>query len=163
MTLLRQRFYENVKPGSGCWLWRGSLTAKGYGRIKIKRKHYGAHRLSWIVHNGDIPDGLCVCHKCDTPQCVNPSHLFLGSHADNQRDCQRKGRRASGAAHGHYKKPEAWPRGRRHFRAKLSDEKVRYIREMRGAVPQRVLAEKFNVPQTAISAVQRNKTWRHVI
>lgn len=94
---LDQRFWRDVmpEPNSGCWIWIGSTKPNGYGHISDRsngRKSIYAHRVSWELHHGVIPDGMIVCHKCDFPQCVNPDHLFLGSHADNMRDCSRKGR-----------------------------------------------------------------------
>lgn len=91
-------------PNSGCWLWFGLLTSKGYGRFGKNGKR--AHRISYMSFVGPIPLGMCVCHRCDQPSCVNPSHLFLGTVADNQRDMQKKGRwkngRLSGPQHGMY-------------------------------------------------------------
>lgn len=69
-----------------CWLWTGGLNKYGYGKTSAGKKHIGAHRLSWMLTNGAIQDGLNVLHHCDNPKCVNPQHLYLGSHADNHRD-----------------------------------------------------------------------------
>lgn len=88
------RFHQNYipEPMSGCWLWTGFEHHNGYGGLMIKNVTVLAHRLSWQIHNGPIPKGLCVCHKCDTPFCVNPDHLFLGTNKDNIHDAIRKGR-----------------------------------------------------------------------
>jgi hypothetical protein len=79
---------------SGCWIWMGPTNPYGYGRMFIREigRHISMHRLAWQIANGPIPPKLFVCHRCDIPACVNPSHLFLGTHRDNMLDCMRKGR-----------------------------------------------------------------------
>lgn len=87
-----------VKQPSGCWEWQGARQRMGHGVIGRGRRGEGTvlvHRLSWEVHNGPVPVGMCVCHHCDNPPCVNPDHLFVGTRNDNNQDMMRKGRHAS--------------------------------------------------------------------
>lgn len=86
------RFWGKVKKGKTCWEWSGAKIPKGYGQLGFLGKHTYAHRVSWELCFGKIPQGLCVLHKCDNPPCVNPKHLFLGTIADNNRDMFRKNR-----------------------------------------------------------------------
>lgn len=88
------RFWSKVDKGDGvgCWLWTASLNNGGYGQLSLCRRPCPAHRISYMIANGPIPDGLFVCHRCDVRRCVNPSHLFLGTAQDNIRDMVEKGR-----------------------------------------------------------------------
>src|ERR1700761_8694456 len=93
-----ERFFEYVEPcpSTGCHLWIGEWNLFGYGRFTIARKRIYAHRYAWSMKNGDIPNGLYVCHKCETRCCVIPYHMFLGTLKQNMEDCVRKGRQHKG-------------------------------------------------------------------
>ncbi len=103
---IRQRIKSKSRISkSGCWIWTGTLmkarkvngrTFLPYGVFNHKAKTYRAHRMSWTVFKGEIPIGMLVCHKCDNPKCVNPNHLFIGSHQDNATDCAKKNRTRKG-------------------------------------------------------------------
>lgn len=96
--VISQRFWQHVdKRGSNeCWKWNGTIDHSGYGVLAVRGKRLAAHRLSWIFAHGEIPSGMVICHRCDTPPCVNPSHLFLGTLSDNTQDMIRKGRNFNG-------------------------------------------------------------------
>lgn len=94
----RERFFESYtpEPNTGCWLWTKSVDNGGYGGISINGKDFLAHRFSWFLHNGAIPKKLWVLHTCDMPSCVNPDHLYLGTHQDNMDDMVKRGRSTKG-------------------------------------------------------------------
>lgn len=87
-----ERFFSKVDKTENCWNWIAAKRYKGYGCFRINGKLVDSHRVSWVIHNGAIPDGLFVLHTCDNRLCVNPAHLFLGTNYDNVQDCIRKGR-----------------------------------------------------------------------
>lgn len=154
---LSERFWSKVKITSptGCWLWCGSHphTTGRYGMIAVKGKYIMAHRVAWELTNGTIPTGMLVCHKCDVPPCVNPSHLFLGTPKDNVRDCIQKGRFNSTNR----------AKGVDCFLAKLNDESVKKIREdyHSGCATADEIAKRFGVSQSTISSLVRGRTWKH--
>lgn len=96
-----ERFWGKVDRSGGCWLWTGATTPDGYGRFSFRGKTVYAHRFVWTLHNGTIPRSPAarrfICHRCDTPGCVNPDHLFLGTNSDNMRDAAEKKRRNAAA------------------------------------------------------------------
>lgn len=102
-TSFHDRVWSKVAKGENedaCWLWLGRKNTDGYGGLEVHGRGVMAHRSVWTLVNGPIPDGLCVLHKCDRPQCVNPAHLFLGTKTDNNTDMQMKGRSARGQKNG---------------------------------------------------------------
>lgn len=150
---LLERFNEKwcPEPFSGCWLWMAGMFRNKYGQIFTAEGEPGyAHRVSWELHRGEIPKGLCVLHKCDTRPCVNPDHLFLGTLDDNMKDAARKGRMKKRYNLG------LIPHG-----GSLTLEDVRFIR----ANPDMCagcLAKQFGVEYRAIVHVREGKTWKNV-
>jgi len=146
------------EPNSGCWLWLGAMQSSGYGHTKIprSRKSTGAHRLAYTLFVGPIPEGMDVCHKCDTKLCVNPAHLFVGTRKENLHDCIAKGRNSRGVARSLMFSGDA------SHRAKLSWPQVREIRAAHenGAEP-KSLAALFGVSVANIRMILRNETWKH--
>ena len=89
---MEERFFQKVNKTDSCWLWTGSLTSRGYGCFGVAGKTTAAHRYSYQIHTGEIPQGLIICHSCDVPSCVNPEHLWAGTYADNMKDMVSKDR-----------------------------------------------------------------------
>jgi hypothetical protein len=92
MDAMEERFWGKVDTSGKCWLWTASLDGHGYGKFYVAPRVQSAHRVAYMIHHGEIPKGLMVLHRCDTPRCVRPSHLFLGTATDNSHDMMSKGR-----------------------------------------------------------------------
>jgi hypothetical protein len=141
---LRDRFFSRfVKLDNGCWQWRSHTDKDGYGVLPGTRKNIRAHRLSYEIHTGSIPDEMLVCHHCDNPGCVNPDHLFVGTQKDNALDALNKGRHYIGEKNG---------------RAKLTKENVNEI--LTSSMNGRQLAARFGVSKSTINNVRRGATWK---
>lgn len=142
---LEERFWQYIEPSEDCWNWTGPRNDQGYGRLwlgpTVKRFRV-AHRFSWELHFGEIPDGLDVCHHCDNPACSRPDHLFLGTTLDNMADMVAKERGRSG-------------------KAKLTEDQVREIR-LDYSTPMTILATRYGLSPHAISAIRRGLSWKHV-
>ncbi len=111
------RLFSRADKSGGpdaCWPWMALRDKYNYGRIVIKRRHYRAHRIAYQISKPGLVDGLCVCHKCDNPPCVNPAHLFIGTNLDNRMDSVKKARHAFGDRHGSRLHPERLARGASH-------------------------------------------------
>lgn len=126
---LREKFDRLVMRRDGCWGWTAAKV-KGYGALTHLRQSLRAHRVAFELFVGPIPEGMCVLHKCDNPECSNPEHLFLGTHADNVADKIAKRRQARADRHGSKTKPERYVFGEQHNRAKLTNEAVALVRTL---------------------------------
>jgi len=160
-----ERFWRKIEKTEGCWFWRGAIQRTGYGNF-WGRKCYLSHRISWFIHNGPIPDGLFVLHRCDVRNCVAPHHLWVGTNTDNMRDMESKGRsdHPSGLRNGRYTKPESTLRGERHGMAALSKDDVIEIRKIYKSTypPTKEIAIRFGVTRQNIRRIITRKTWQHV-
>lgn len=142
-----------VRPDLGaCWQWTGATTPEGYGKIYQGPEtltHARAHRVSWELHNGPIPEGIEVLHRCDNTGCVRESHLFLGTQSDNVLDMDTKGRRRMA-------------KGETHGRAKLTEAQVAQIRAQCGAgAKQRDIAQSFGVARSLVGRIVLGQAWSH--
>lgn len=141
------------EPNSGCWLWIGGCCSGGYGTFFYGLDHkrdnmpciIGAHRMSWILYNGELPSESWVCHRCDNPACVNPDHLFLGDSKINVEDKIAKGRGGK------------YYRGEENHRSKLTNEEILLIsNDLR---PQKEIAKSYNISQGHVSRIKRGVVW----
>lgn len=149
MHLTKERLMKKVArtPG-GCWEWTGTRYWTGYGLVIADKVRYAAHRASYMVHVGTIPEGKVVCHKCDNPACINPEHLFLGSKADNSADMVSKNRSAL---------------GERNAKAKLTEAQAREVLSLRGTGESlRKVAQQFGVTAKAIHFIWQGVRWKHL-
>lgn len=169
-----ERFWRHVKKTNTCWLWIGADDGNGYGVFNLDGKAVKAPRMSWALTFGPIPDGLFVLHRCDHPPCVNPQHLFLGTHTDNMKDMVSKGRhgsvtkpanRARGTRNGRHTKPESTRRGEQNGFARLTEQIIRALRIDRTnhGLTYEELMRKYNVRSKAhVRQIIRRIIWKHV-
>lgn len=146
----QQRLFERCmpEPNSGCWLWTENVTQGGYGYLDFNCRRWRAHRLAYAAFVGPFDESLVVCHRCDTPSCINPDHLWLGTQGDNVRDCARKHR---------------YPVGANHPRAKLSERDVIAVRRLHAlGVMQKRIAQRYGVSESAIGSIIRREVWKCV-
>jgi len=150
----KDRFEKFIlpEPNSGCWLWDGSTNGRGYGSFCLHGRSGGAHRASYQLYKGAIPAGLLVLHKCDVPPCVNPDHLFLGTHADNTADMVKKGRARWGR-----RGQRGCVSGENNGRAKLTTADVLVIRS--SSETNMDLARQFGVHNAQISRIRHHHRW----
>ena len=170
-TSVQVRFQEKyvVNAETGCWEWTGAINNNGYGLLNVDSRSRLAHRISYEIHVGQIPEsrdyhGTCVLHKCDVRRCVNPDHLFLGTAQDNTSDMDAKGRRVNA--------PQI---GEKHGNSILTDDAARAIKEILRRHPpscnhhsgsagiQAFLGRWFGVSHITISAIHTGRLWRHVL
>jgi hypothetical protein len=146
-----ERFWLKVNKTATCWLWTGTILSHGYGQIALGHpstpgsKRWRAHRFSWELHNGPVPDGLVVCHRCDVPACVNPEHLFLSTQKGNVHDAINKGRRNSYGIQ------------------KLNADDVRVIRQQASrGILHKDIASAFSIARNTVGQIVARKTWGHL-
>lgn len=147
---LEERFMKYVHKEEACWLWTGYVNTSGYGSLTVKGTPVGAHRLSFMLFKGEVPDGKVVCHTCDVRTCVNPEHLWLGSNRENLDDMLAKGRQS--------RVP-----GEQNGMSKLTEDQVRAIRQehIDGAT-KASLCRKYEVSSSTMDRLIKRQSWAHI-
>ena len=148
MTSNQQYTKTDLGP---CEEWQKYRDKAGYGHRSFKGKHMLSHRVAWILANGEIPEGMCVLHKCDNPPCCNPNHLFLGTLNDNIQDCYSKGRISRA------------PRntGVKHWKSEISELTAVRIKILKG-LPGRIVMDALGMSRQGVWDIQNDRNWKHV-
>lgn len=144
-----KRFYAKIKKTRFCWIWLGRKNLKGYGMFDFNNGVL-AHRFSYYLHIGEIPKGLCVCHSCDNPSCVNPRHLWIGTHSDNRENARVKNRLPS-------------LKGSKNGNSKLIEEQVIEIKRLlKENISMTKISKQFNISFGSVANIKIKKTWKHI-
>jgi len=139
------RLLSKILQNNNCWIFQGQCNKYGYGLFWFEGKSQRAHRISYFLHKGKIPNGLIVCHSCDNPPCINPDHLFLGTRLHNNQDAVHKQRHAFGEKNG---------------KAKITEEIAHAIKYADGK--QYEIAKRFGVTQPVVSKIKKGTRWKHL-
>ena len=142
------RLWNRTDRSNGCWIWLGAKVTDGYGEIMVNGKQIRTHRLAWELTNGSIPKGMCVCHRCDNPSCINPKHLFLGTNNDNIQDRIKKGRRGG---------PKG---GENYISSKLKSFQIKEIRMLKGEMSERKIAEEYHIGKSQVHRIVSKQCWK---
>lgn len=150
MNVIERR---SVKADSGCLIWAGCKLPSGYGKLRVNHKDWLAHRYSYTIAKGEIPDGMVVMHSCDNPSCVNPEHLKAGTQLDNANDAKQKGRSYAG--------PKPWAKESARRNAKLNPEIAKTIKHLYYAERRNLkeIGNYFGVSFQHVSKILHNGCW----
>ncbi len=168
---MKEKLLNKIKIINNCWEWQGGLNNAGYGKIRNGKKHLSAHRLSYELFKGQIPEGKLVCHSCDNKKCVNPDHLWLGTQKENIQDAKKKGilPKQFGRKHSEETlkklklRKHSDRRGDKHHLKKLTSDDVFKIRELLDqGIKQVEIAKLYDVDSSAISNIKRKRNWSHI-
>jgi len=147
---IKERFFSKIEKTDTCWIWNSVRLTGNYGYFKYLGKYVRAHRMSYILANGHIPDNLLVLHTCDNPPCVNPEHLYLGTQKDNIKDKFDRGRNPN-------------VNGSKNPVSKLSENEVLKIRELnKEKYSNEIIAKMFSIDSSAVSLIINRKRWKHI-
>ena len=142
---IERKFWANVHTPNpfDCWNWNGRKDKDGYGRFRFNSQDFYSHRVSWVLANGNIPNGLFICHHCDNPSCCNPEHLFIGTHLDNMFDMYSKGR------------------GNRRFFSNSEVIEIRNLYENHNVLKSKI-AYMFNASIDCINKIIKRETYKNI-